>query len=135
MLTITREFCDLFIVMTWLGICTLSRINRIKKYYMMCTSEICISLKAPRGLPIQRLEVKYLFFVHPNINKTNRIKENNTFLKKIFAKVLTYFVTGPGRYHKQKFVQDQYQLSNSIQSRLLWSTLCLIMSQHLNSQR
>ena len=53
-------------------------------------------MKAPRGLPIRRLEVKYQFFVHPNINKTSRIKENNIFfLKKIFVTVLTYFVTGP----------------------------------------
>ena len=42
--------------------------------------EIFIPLKAPRGLPIHRLEVKYQFFVHPNINNTNQIKENNIFL-------------------------------------------------------
>ena len=52
---------------------------------MMCTprdfAKVFVSLKAPRGLTIHRLEVKYQFFVHPNINKTNRIKENNSFLK------------------------------------------------------
>ena len=42
-------------------------------------AEIFISLKAPRGLPIHRLEVKSWFFVHPDINKTNRIKENKIF--------------------------------------------------------
>ena len=42
--------------------------------------ETCLSLKAPNGLPIHRIEVQYRFFVHPNINKTNRIKENNIFL-------------------------------------------------------
>ena len=37
--------------------------------------EICISLKAPGGLPINRLEIKYRFFDRPNINKTSRIKK------------------------------------------------------------
>ena len=56
-------------------------------------AKICISSKTPRGLPIHRLEVQHQFFVHANLNKTNRIKENNIFLKKVT--VLTYLVTGP----------------------------------------
>ena len=65
---------------------------------MMCTSDFAkmsISLKAPRGLHIHRIEVKYRFIVHPNINKTDRTKENNIALKDFFLTVLTYFVTGP----------------------------------------
>ena len=62
---------------------------------MMCTltdfAEVCISLKAPRGLPIHVIEVEYQFFVHPNINKTNRMKLNNIFL--FFVMMSTYFVT------------------------------------------
>ena len=42
-------------------------------------------MEALRGLLIYRLEVKYRFFVHPNINKTNRIKENKIFPKKTFC--------------------------------------------------
>ena len=40
--------------------------------------------KLPGRLPIHRIEVEYRFFVHPSINKTNRIKENNIFLKHLF---------------------------------------------------
>ena len=54
-----------------------------------------ISLKAQRRLPIDSLEVKYQFFVHPNINKTNRIKENNVFFFLNFVTVLAYFLTDP----------------------------------------
>ena len=51
---------------------------------MMCIrptdfAEICIPFKAPRGLPIHRIEGKYRFLVHPIINKTNQIKGNNIF--------------------------------------------------------
>ena len=67
---------------------------------MMCTltdfAEVCISLKAPRGLPIHVIEVEYQFFVHPNINKTNRMKLNNIFF--FFVMMLTYFVTGQKIY-------------------------------------
>ena len=48
-------------------------------------AEVFISLKAPRGLPIHRLKVKYRFFVHPNINNRNRIRANKIFVKKKFC--------------------------------------------------
>ena len=87
---IIRRFYALFIVITSLGISTSSRTNRIRKFFMMCTcptdfAEVFISLKAPRGLPIHRLEVNDRFFGHWNINKTNRIKENDIFLKNFFC--------------------------------------------------
>ena len=97
LLTVTRGFYALFIIITWL----VRKAELIgSENFTWCVrprdfAEIFISLKAPRGLPIHRLEVKYWFFVHPNINKTNRITENNIFLKKIFITVSTYFVTGP----------------------------------------
>ena len=85
---------------------TLNRINRTRNalYDVRPTdfAEICLSLKAPKGLPIHKIEVKYRFFVHPNINKTNRIKENNIFQKQFFfVTVLTYFVTVTGPYAKR----------------------------------
>ena len=57
--------------------------------------EICISLKAPGGLPINRLEVKYRFFDRPNINKMSRIIKKKISKKFFFVMVLTYFVTSP----------------------------------------
>ena len=80
----TRGFYALFIVITWLGISTLSQLIGSENF-IWCVSptdsaEIFISLKAAGGLSIHRLEVKYQFFVHPNINKTNWTKENNIFL-------------------------------------------------------
>ena len=65
------------------------------KFIVLNEVSICISLKAPRGLPIHRLEVKYRFFVHLIINKTNRIKENNIFLKKIFCHGVDLFRNRP----------------------------------------
>ena len=58
-------------------------------------AELFISLKAPRELSIHRLEVMYRFFVHPNINKTNRIRENNIFLKKAFCHGVDLFRNRP----------------------------------------
>ena len=90
LLTVTRGFYALFIIITWL----VRKAELIgSENFTWCVrprdfAEIFISLKAPRGLPIHRLEVKYWFFVHPNIKKTNRVKENNVFQQK-------NFVTGP----------------------------------------
>ena len=45
-------------------------------------AEVFISLKAPKGLLIHRLKVKYRFFDHPDINNRNRIRENKIFVTK-----------------------------------------------------
>ena len=99
LLTVTRGFYTLFIVITWLGISMLSRINRIRNlWWCVCVTdfaEICISLKAPRGLPIHRIKVKYGIFVHPNISKTNQIKENNISLKIFFCHGVDLFCNRP----------------------------------------
>ena len=95
MLTVTRWFYALFIVITWLGIVTLSRLIGLENF-IWCVrltdfAEIFISLKAPRGFSINRQDVKYRFFVHPNITKTNRIKGNNIFVKKNFCHCVDLF--------------------------------------------
>ena len=69
---------------------------------MMCTSDFAkmsISLKAPRGLHIHRIEVKYRFIVHPNINKTDRTKENNIVLKDFFSHGVDLFRNRPFSNH------------------------------------
>ena len=69
---------------------------------MMCTSDFAkmsISLKAPRGLHIHRIEVKYRFIVHPNINKTDRTKENNIALKDFFSHGVDLFCNRPFSNH------------------------------------
>ena len=56
--------------------------------------EICISLKAPGGLPINRLEVKYRFFDRSNINKMSRIIKKK-FLKNFFCHGIDLFCNKP----------------------------------------
>ena len=74
----------------------LNRINRIRNDVRPTDfAEICLSLKAPKGLPIHRIEVKYRFFVLPNVNQTNQIKEDNIFLKKIFCHGVDLFRNRP----------------------------------------
>ena len=87
MLTATREFYALFFVITWLGISTLSQINRIKKFYDVYVRQILPKfLKAPRGLAINRLQIIY------------RIKKITFFQKNFFVAVLTYIVRSPAAY-------------------------------------
>ena len=96
------SFYALFIVITWVGIIMLSGINRIRKFYLMCTSDrfcrtLCI-FESPKRIVYSQVRIKVSLFYPPKqwnrINGkkeiSNRIKENN-----IFVMVLTYFVAGP----------------------------------------
>ena len=75
-------------------------------------AEICISFKAPRGLPIHKIEEKYRFLVQPNINKTNRIKKKY-FLKKSFCHGVDLFCNRPCRKAGKK-LSVLARLPNSI---------------------
>ena len=88
MLTVTSWYYALFIVITWLGISTLSQLIGLENF-ILCVRptdfvEICIS-ESPRGLPIHRIEVKYQFFVHPNINKKAHVRQKVTIDQLVFS--------------------------------------------------